>query len=282
MTATRAWRRRYLDVGGVRLYVTITGRGVGPPVVLAHGVTDDGTCWTEVATNLAVDHDVVMVDARGHGRSDAPAHGYGARAHAADLLGVIRLLELDRPILIGHSMGATSVLTLAATEPTVPRAVVLEDPSPWRIGLGAPVPADQQRRDLVQYATMLLALKRRTHDELVLVQREAAPRWSDEEVRRWAESTQRLSPTVITTLDEQVDTNRDLDWTVLLPRIACPVLLLTADPARGALVRPHVAELLVRSVPDARAVHIAEAGHSIRHDQLDAYLTALRGFLADA
>ena len=58
-------------VNGLKLHYTRTG-GAKPPVVLAHGFSDDGLCWTPVAEALAADYDVVMVDARGHGRSAAP------------------------------------------------------------------------------------------------------------------------------------------------------------------------------------------------------------------
>jgi len=44
--------------------------------VLAHGFSDDGLCWTPVAEKLAADYDVIMVDARGHRRSDTPEQGY--------------------------------------------------------------------------------------------------------------------------------------------------------------------------------------------------------------
>ena len=102
-----------------------------PPVVLAHGFSDDGLCWTPVAEALEADYDVVMVDARGHGRSDAPEQGYGSAEHANDLAGVIAALGLQRPAVLGHSMGAVSTLALAGLYPDLPRAILLEDPPPW-------------------------------------------------------------------------------------------------------------------------------------------------------
>ena len=117
-------------VNGLTLHYTRTG-GAKPPVVLAHGFSDDGLCWTPVAEALAADYDVVMVDARGHGRSAAPEQGYGSADHATDLAGVIRALGLKRPAVLGHSMGAASTLVLAGMYPDLPRAILLEDPPPW-------------------------------------------------------------------------------------------------------------------------------------------------------
>ena len=101
------WQSGFVEANGIKLHYTRTG-GDKPPLVLAHGVTDDGLCWTPVAGALASEYDVVMVDARGHGRSDAPEGGYSLTALAADLAGVIAALELRQPAILGHSMGAAT------------------------------------------------------------------------------------------------------------------------------------------------------------------------------
>ena len=72
-----------------------------------------------------------MVDARGHGHSDAPERGYGPAEQAEDLAGVIAALGLERPAVLGHSMGAATALVLAGTYPDVPGAILLEDPPAW-------------------------------------------------------------------------------------------------------------------------------------------------------
>src|SRR5690242_13485221 len=97
------WQSGHVEANGIRLHYTRTG-GDRPPLVLAHGFSDDGLCWTPVVAVLAPDYDVIMVDARGHGLSDAPAHGYGSAEHAADLAGAIGALGLRRPAVLGHSM----------------------------------------------------------------------------------------------------------------------------------------------------------------------------------
>ena len=82
------WQSDTIQSNGLRIHYTRTG-GDKRPVVLAHGFSDDGLCWTPVAEILCADYDVVMVDARGHGRSDAPEAGYALTDMAADLAGVI-------------------------------------------------------------------------------------------------------------------------------------------------------------------------------------------------
>ena len=125
-----SWQSGFINTNGLRLHYTRTG-GPKPPLVLAHGVTDDGLCWSPVATALAPDYDVIMVDARGHGLSDAPLEGYGPIEQADNLAGLIEALDLTAPLILGHSMGAMTTLMLAARHPELPRAIALEDPPPW-------------------------------------------------------------------------------------------------------------------------------------------------------
>src|SRR5690349_5016852 len=105
------WQSGELDANGIRIHYTRTG-GAKPPLVLAHGFSDDGLCWTPVARALEQDYDVIMVDARGHGLSEAPEQGYGHDQQAADLAGAIDALGLRRPAVLGHSMGAATTLAL--------------------------------------------------------------------------------------------------------------------------------------------------------------------------
>ena len=62
--------------------------------------------------------------------TDAPEMGYGVDDRAADVAGLIQELKLDRPVLMGHSMGAETAIGTAAIFPDLVRAVILEDP-PW-------------------------------------------------------------------------------------------------------------------------------------------------------
>ena len=101
--------------------------------MLAHGVTDAGPCWTPVAEALAAEYDAIMVDARGHGHSDAPERSYGPAEQADDLAGVTAL-ESKRPAVLGHSMGAATALVLAYAHPDLAGAILLEDPPAWWTG----------------------------------------------------------------------------------------------------------------------------------------------------
>lgn len=157
------WQTGYVETNGLRLHYTRTG-GLLPPVVLAHGVTDAGPCWTAVAKALAAEYDAIMVDARGHGHSDAPERGYGPTEQADDLAGIITALALKRPAVLGHSMGAATALVLAGVHPDLPGAILLEDPPAWWTGW-SDTPAALERH--VAMRERALSLKRKTRDELI-------------------------------------------------------------------------------------------------------------------
>jgi N-formylmaleamate deformylase len=271
---TGDWQTGFVEANGIRLHYTRTGGGK-PPLVLAHGVTDAGPCWTAVAKALADEYDAIMVDARGHGYSDAPERGYGPVEQAADLAGVISTLGLARPAVLGHSMGAATALVLAGTHPDLPGAIVLEDPPAWWTGWYN-TPAARERH--VAMRERALHLKRKTRVELIAGQRAEQPGWSDAEIEPWGDAKQRFSPNVLSVFDE--DNAAGVDWPVVLSRITCPALLITGDPERGAIVTDESAAALEALVPHLQIAHIPGAGHNIRRDQFTRYLDVVRNFLA--
>lgn len=92
--------------------------GTGPRLVLVHGFTQTAACWGPEADELAVDHEVVRVDAPGHG---------GSAEVAADLEEGGRLLVAagEDATYVGYSMGARLALHAALAEPARVRGLVL-------------------------------------------------------------------------------------------------------------------------------------------------------------
>lgn len=265
------WQTGNVETNGLTLHYTRTG-GDKPQVVLAHGFSDDGLCWTPVAELLEADYDVIMVDARGHGRSDGPEQGYGSAEHAADLAGLIKALELKRPAVLGHSMGAATALVLAGLYPDLPGAILLEDPPPWWM---PPDPAADNgpRRP---FGGWIIELKRKTREELIAHQRAQSPNWSEAELGPWADSKLRLSFNVLNRGESQ-----PVDWPATVKQITCPVLLITADPDLGAIVPPESAAALEQMLPQTQVVNIPQAGHSIRREQFEPYMEVVQRFLAE-
>ncbi|HEY0738505.1 MAG TPA: alpha/beta hydrolase [Herpetosiphonaceae bacterium] len=286
------WQAGDVETNGIRLHYTRTGGNL-PSLVLAHGVTDDGLCWTPVAEALQAEYDVIMVDARGHGRSDAPETGYDAATQAADLHGLITALGLHKPFVLGHSMGAATTLVLAGVYPNVPGAILLEDPPGWW-ALQDPLFTEEDQASgtrasavihgrnpdderLVGMQAWFADLKRKTREQLIAEQRAATPDWSEGELGPWADSKLRVSPHVMSVLNP--DTPRALDWPAICRRITCPALLITADPARGAVLTEEGTAALQGLVPQLQVVQIPEAGHNIRRERFNRFIEVVRDFL---
>ena len=97
--------------------------GTRRPFLLVHGLASNARVWDGVARRLAAaGHEVVAVDLRGHGRSEAPADGYDTDTCADDLADLLQVLGLtgDRaPVAAGQSWGGNVVVSLSARHGTV-------------------------------------------------------------------------------------------------------------------------------------------------------------------
>lgn len=267
------WKSGFVDVNGLRLHYTRTA-GDKPPLVLAHGVTDDGLCWAPLAEALADEYDVIMVDARGHGRSEASEAGYGPGQQANDLAALIAALELRRPAVLGHSMGAATALVLAGAYPELPGAVLLEDPPSWWDDF---YETEESHERLATLRERFTALKHLTREEMLEVERTEHPVWSDAELEPWAAAKERFSLNVLSVLDQ--NNPADVEWQTILPRVTCPVLLITGDPDQGAIVTDDAVAALREMVPHLEVKHVPGAGHNIRRDRFGPYLDVVRAFL---
>lgn len=130
MTPTRD---ELLAVGNIKLHCVQWGNQ-GPEILCLHGLTANAFSFQSFADDLARDHRMIAYDLRGRGDSDKPATGYSIPLHAEDLLQLIDALKLDRPVLIGHSLGAMIALYFAAHHPDKLSKLVLVDagtPLPW-------------------------------------------------------------------------------------------------------------------------------------------------------
>lgn len=260
------WTASNVKTNGITLHYQRTG-GDKPPVVLCHGFSDCHVAWNRTAQALADAFDLIMVDARGHGYSDKPESGYSATDHAADIAGLIAALNLGQPALIGHSMGAAAVAQLAADYPHLPRRIVLEDP-PWREAADASNARGPQLQDLVAM------YQRMTREQIVGYGRGNNPTWDDETLWLWSLGKTLVSPNVVKEPSRLLN-----EWGAVVPRITCPTLLVTANPARGGIVTPTTAAAITDNHANIQVAYLDGAGHNVRRDQFAAYLAAVRPFL---
>lgn len=262
----QGWTDGYVVANGIRIHYWRTG-GNKPPMILAHGSSDDGLCWTALAKELAANYDLILPDARGHGLSDPPAASDPVDVQVEDLAGFIRELKLTKPIMMGHSMGASSVAWFAAKYPDIPRAVILEDPGLGPRPGGAAASADREQR-----RAQILARNNTAYEDMVAQCMKNSPTWGLEECRVWAPSKLRHHPDTV--LRGQGDRP---PMTEILGKITAPTLILKADAAPD--VRKQNDET-ARLLKNGKLVHIDGAGHNVRREQKQRLLDALRPFLA--
>jgi pimeloyl-ACP methyl ester carboxylesterase len=100
--------------------------GAGPPDLLCiHGLVDTLEIWDRVAAALAERARVARYDQRGHGESTAPPGPTRREDLAADTVAVLDALEIERAVLVGHSLGGIVAMTAALEYPTRVAGLVL-------------------------------------------------------------------------------------------------------------------------------------------------------------
>ena len=103
--------------------------GNGPPVVILHGLFGSGRNWVPLANALADTHRVYLPDARNHGASPwGQTMSYGDMA--LDVLALIEREQLQRPLVIGHSMGGKTAMAMALEHPQAIAGVAVIDIAP--------------------------------------------------------------------------------------------------------------------------------------------------------
>jgi pimeloyl-ACP methyl ester carboxylesterase len=106
---------RYAEVNGINLYFGTYG--AGRPLILLHGGLGSGEMFGPVLPALAERHQVIAVDLQGHGRTADIDRPLDVRLMADDIAALIDHLGLDRPDLVGYSLGGGVALHTAAKYP---------------------------------------------------------------------------------------------------------------------------------------------------------------------
>lgn len=239
--------------------------GAGPRVVLVHGFTQTRRCWGLVADDLVADHEVVLVDAPGHGRSgevladlDAGALLVGEAGGAATYL--------------GYSMGARACLHLALARPELVRGLVL-------LGGTAGIEDDGERRARREQDRRTAARLRQEGLDAFLDWWLAQPLFAGLPAAR-AQRAERLENTVegLASSLELAGTGSQAPCWARLAELSIPVLVLAgADDAKFA----DLAERMAAAIgPNATVALVGGAGHAAHLERPDRFLAVLRPWLA--
>ena len=244
--------------------------GAGQPLILLHGVTDNGECWGRTAEALAMNYDVILLDQRGHGTSSAPEAGYHLDDFANDVQSLIEALGLVNGTLIGHSLGASVALRVAANKHTNLSKIILIDP---------PLPDTPEIEDATsryEWFGWLRDLKQMTKTQLIHHQSKEAPHWSSEEIDAWAESKLQASQYLWGDNGLVLDTH----WRDEMREVDnLPVQLIYGDMGMGSIISPKIANEAQAILQNGTVVKIDSAGHSIHRDKYEATIETIQAFL---
>jgi 3-oxoadipate enol-lactonase len=236
---------------GLRVHYDVAGSGeVG--VLFAHGLTGTGAAdWRLMLPVLTSHFRCVVPDLRGHGRSDYRADGFSVAAMREDVQALIAHEEMQRPHLVGFSMGAELLLSLELEHPGTARALVLIGPStgcpPDRGGYGV-ITGDPPR-----WPNLL----RRLHDE-----HHGPDHWRT------------LFRHIAGSWGERPEVGPEE-----LQRLGCPVLVVQGEDE--VPYKKRQVKILVEAAPNARLEVLSDADHPVHVQRADAVNALVRDFLLD-
>jgi pimeloyl-ACP methyl ester carboxylesterase len=258
---------RDIAVNGITIRIATWGEMTAPEraVLLVHGITANNRTWFTVGPALAArGWFPIALDLRGRGRSAKPPHGYGVPFHVNDLLSLSDALGVERPHLVGHSLGARIGIYYAALYPGRIGKLALVDAggilpadtweaiSPALARLGATYPS------LDAYLDAMLRSPHIRQDEF----------WD----RYYRYDAQTLDDGSVvsgvpkTAIDEENAVNFFCQIDALPPHIKAPTLIVRATEGllggdRGQILPAAEAERLQTQIAGSRVVEVAGTNH---------------------
>jgi pimeloyl-ACP methyl ester carboxylesterase len=279
--------QRFFRAGPVSLNVAV-GSPTGPPLILLHGVTRRWQDFASLLPGLAPFYRVHAFDLRGHGQSGRTPGAYRVIDYVEDIVSYVNDRPSDRPVLLGHSLGAMVAAAVAARLPGRVRALVLEDPT---------FEMTASRRDETSFPDLFRAFQphagsTRPAAEIAACLADAPIRVPGQpghtrlgdlrdavSLRFSASCLKRLDPDVLTTpLEGRWLDSYDVATT--LRAVACPTLFLQADNAAGGALPDDHASELAGAIGDVIHLRLAGIGHNIHGTRPETMLLHLLGFLA--
>ena len=239
--------------------VEVTGRG--KPMILIPGFVSSGVVWKDVVEHYKDRFECHVVTVAGFAGAPAvPAPGL-ARVRD-DLISYVKARKLDRPVLVGHSMGGVLALWMAAAEPGLPGAVISVDGVPFLPALMNPAATAATARP--QAAQMKALYESMTPVQLAAQSRLSFSAMISDQAKvdgatRWAETSD--PKTAAALLSDLLTT----DLRGEMPRVKAPVLLIPAVKAMAgspemlkralAAYEAQVAGVAAREVVAAQTLH---------------------------
>ena len=243
-----------------------------PATLLLHGIGNYGRVWDLVADGVAGRLRLIAPDARGHGDSAAPATGYDSADFVADATAILDGLDLDRVLVVGHSMGGAHGFAFVQAHPERCRGFVIIDIGPDL------EPAGRER-------SVRLTRERPAAfpDDAAAgaYLRETSPGYTDAVYAHRVRWLFRRGPTGLTwradagALAQIIGTTSRPGTWAALATLRLPVLVVRGT--RSIYLSAATAQRMVQTTPGARLLEL-DAGHNVQLDQPTALADAIVDF----
>lgn len=254
-----------VHANGIRHHL-IRHAGPGPQMLLIPGITSPAITWGFVAERLAERFDVHVLDVRGRGLSEGGDLDYSLDAMADDAVALVEACGLQKPVVLGHSMGARTAIRAARKKADAFGGLILVDPPVSGPGRRAYPSAWPWYGDSIR-----LAQKGCSAQDM----RAFCPTWTDEQVALRAEWLHTCQYTAIKTAYDGFHTD---DIHADLPHLKLPIRLVKAGAA--PVIAPEDLAEIQGLCPHIETRIVAGAGHMIPWDDLDGFLGAVMDFQA--
>ncbi len=238
-----------------------------PALIVVPGIVSPAALWGFVGERLGKAFDTHILDVRGRGLSESGPHlDYGLEACAEDLCAFAKALFLEKPTVLGHSMGARIAVRAARKAGADFSRIVLADPpvsGPGRRAYPSPLPA----------VIELLRAANRGEAEAAL-RKPGMP--------AWPEALLRVRAQWLHTCDERaaIEAHRGFheeDLHADLGRITIPMALIRAG--KGGVILDNDVEEIRTLAPAIDVRTVQNAGHQMQVDDLEGFLAALGSVL---
>jgi pimeloyl-ACP methyl ester carboxylesterase len=268
------------------------GPPTGPPFVLLHGGSARWQYGEPLLQALAGRWHVYAPDLRGHGKSGRVSGGYRLQEYVDDIAAFLQNAVREPAVLYGHSLGGEVALTLAARYPQLTRAVIVADAPLSKEDHPTEEPLQRAQnqlwRTLAASDKSLDEIAAALRDMLVHVPARDTPRPARDvfgEDSPWfqfqAENLRLLDPGMLDAVLEGPEVMLEgYEAENVLPKVACPVLILQADPERGGL-QDYTVERALALLPQASRVRLEGIGHELHGlaDQVPRVVESITPFL---
>ncbi|HVP78466.1 MAG TPA: alpha/beta hydrolase [Thermodesulfobacteriota bacterium] len=251
---------------GVKIQLAVW-QGKEKQIFCVHGITANCRFWDCLASAVAPRHKVIAMDLRGRGLSGKPPTGYSIKHHCKDIAAVIDNQGLERPVLMGHSLGAFISLVFAAQYPERLDRLILVDgggrlseTQMAKVFAGIKPSLDRLGKTFSSLKAYLSQMRQAPYLQPWNSYMEAYFRYEIEKVKGGVRS--RVHPRHI---EEEAKNLGKIDPTKFYKKIEVPTLILRATKgmlAEDDLLLPEdVVGQMVREIPDAKRVDVEGANH---------------------